>query len=287
MIEYPSSFPRSSRDKVETAIAKAEMDFAANQRSVVLFVLGIFEVFLWEFTEVVFNHQPERLSAEIFRRDTRQFLDGLIEQVHTDKPPSALRRQKTSLLPGDITYTDFSEGTDLESFRVCVLQKLAQFPFWTHHQHNIQALSPDDAEASDVGATGREVVEPAPPKSVDFAWEDVTIRFANRLRAQVTIGGDLQPPQGYKELGFMDAKTKNPNSAWKALQELARLGGTINTPPKRCKWARDWTAVKKRMEEVRQILCEAFKTDADPVPFVHGIGYRVAFKIDPDSDLDH
>ena len=222
MIEYPSSFPRSARDKVETAIAKAEMDFAANQCTLVLFVLGIFEVFLWEFTEVVFNDQPEHLSAEVFRRDTRQFLDRLIEQAHADKPSSAPDR----LNPPSVSHPALNENFD--TFRARVLRRLAEFPFWAQHQQNIQILSLDAGEASDMSATDVEGVEPAPPK---IAWENAEMRFLNVDEVQVTVGGFRRPPQRFADLGFTDKKTKKANSAWRALQEFARRNGTISRSP--------------------------------------------------------
>ena len=68
--------------------------------------------------------------------------------------------------------------------------------------------------------------------------------------------------------------------------ELAKLGGTIEAVPSGCEWASKWTAVEKRMEELRKILREHFKTDADPVPFKKGIGYKTAFRLDPGSALN-
>ena len=63
-------------------------------------------------------------------------------------------------------------------------------------------------------------------------------------------------------MGFADGRNQNPNSAWKALLGLAKLGGSIDpTALRGCEWARNWRAVEKRMQAVRKILQERFKTD--------------------------
>jgi hypothetical protein len=102
---------------------------------------------------------------------------------------------------------------------------------------------------------------------------------------QVTIGNERQPALTYGDLGFLDQRTMNPSLAWKALLELAKLGGTIEAVPKGCEWASNWAAVEKRMQELRKTLRRHFKTDADPVPFKQGVGYTTAFNIDPGSAL--
>ena len=103
-----------------------------------------------------------------------------------DKPPLVPCWQKTSLLPGDIAYVYLSEGTEFKTFRARVLQELTQRPFWTDHQHTIQTLSLTVGEASGVGSTDVEVVEPAPKQISDF-WQHVTIRFTNERTVQVKI----------------------------------------------------------------------------------------------------
>ena len=127
----------------------------------------------------------------------------------------------------------------------------------------------------------------SPARSADFSWQNVVLRFTSENMIQITIGDQhVQPPQSYEDLGFADGRTKNPSFAWQALQELARLGGKLGSVPKDCLWAKDWPAVEKRMEELRKILRERFKTADDPVPFETGIGYKTAFRIDPGSAFD-
>ena len=110
-------------------------------------------------------------------------------------------------------------------------------------------------------------VESVEPGVENLTWGSMRFRFIDEHTVQVTIGDRLQPPQGYEKMGFADGRTKNPKLAWKALLELAKLGGTISTVPKFCDWARDWKSLEKRMEELRKTLRKHFKVDADPLPF--------------------
>lgn len=140
-------------------------------------------------------------------------------------------------------------------------------------------LAPLNVAAHDLGSDSQ-------ARSSDFSWQNVTIRFTSDRQVQIVIDGALKTAQTFGDLGFADGRTTNPNFAWQAFQELARRGGTIDSVPKSCLWAKDWPAVEKRMEEVRKTLCRYFNTDADPVPFKKGIGYKTAFRIDPGSAFD-
>ena len=122
-----------------------------------------------------------------------------------------------------------------------------------------------------------------------FAWRDVSMRFTSELMVQVTLKDQVQPPLTYEDLGLADRRDRRstkPNRAWRALQELARRRGTIESGSAPFEWARDWTAVGKRMQEVRRAFRKHFKTGDDPVPYVQGTGYQTAFRIDPGSALD-
>ena len=61
MIEYPPDFPSQARAAVERAMAEAELDaFDA-----ISFVLGAFEVFVWELSEIV-TRDPNRGRRNAF-----------------------------------------------------------------------------------------------------------------------------------------------------------------------------------------------------------------------------
>src|SRR5262249_7689698 len=63
-----------------------------------------------------------------------------------------------------------------------------------------------------------------PSKPVAHRWEDITIRVLSDHRVQVVINDSWEPPRTYAELGFEDRRTKKPNRAWAALQDLSRQG---------------------------------------------------------------
>jgi hypothetical protein len=105
-------------------------------------------------------------------------------------------------------------------------------------------------------------------------WNEVEIRFLSDLRVQVGIG-TCSETRNYSELGFEDGRSKGPNRAWRMLRLLAEANGTIP----RALDGQDWTAVEKRMQELRKSFAHHFQMSEDPLPFVEGIGYQARFKI--------
>ena len=128
-------------------------------------------------------------------------------------------------------------------------------------------------------------------RSSDFSWRDVTIRFINEQAVQITVGESRLPVQGYEELGFAGKRSKRPNRAWLMLQRLARKDGVLTDLPSG-QWTPERIKARKIIQELRKILRTLVKSDADsvpyadPVPYKTGFGYKVAFKIDPDSAFD-
>ena len=177
-------------------------------------------------------------------------------------------------------------GLTLEQFRDRSLKHLKDSDVWRSYleersgEHNDLDL---DERVEAAAAPAGSAATPPLVRNSDFSWQNVTIRFTSEAQVQATINGVFQPVQSYEALGFADGRTTNPNFAWQALQELARQGGTLGSVPKFCEWAKNWEAVEKRMEEVRELLRRHFQTDADPVPFVKDEGYKTAFRIDPGS----
>jgi hypothetical protein len=128
-------------------------------------------------------------------------------------------------------------------------------------------------------------------RSSDFSWRDVTIRFINEQAVQITVGESRLPVQGYEELGFAGKRSKRPNRAWLMLRRLARKDGVLTDLPSG-QWAPERIKARKIIQELRKILRNLVKPDADsvpyadPVPYKKEVGYKVAFKIDPDSVFD-
>ena len=122
-------------------------------------------------------------------------------------------------------------------------------------------------------------------RSSDFSWRDVTIRFINEQAVQITMGESRLPVQGYEELGFAGKRSKRPNRAWLMLRRLARQDGVLTDLPSG-QWTPERIKARQIIQELRKILRNLVKSDADPVPYKKGFGYKVAFKIDPDSVFD-
>jgi len=121
-------------------------------------------------------------------------------------------------------------------------------------------------------------------RSSDFRWQVVTIRFLDEHTVRITVGDIVLAKRDYEELGFAYKRSKLPNRAWLMLQHLAQNGGTLELPSGQ--WARDRIVARKVIQELRKILRNCMKTDADPVQFVRGEGYKTAFTIDPGSAFD-
>jgi hypothetical protein len=136
MIQYPSDFPAAARAAVEREIADAEL----NGRGSGMFVLAVFEQFVWELTEIVCQ-RPREWTAERLRSETEGFLDRLVAYAFRRFPPnSGPYRQEHLPFSGYIQYADVTD------FRAVIYQELRRYPFWQRLQHNIVALG--DAEGS-------------------------------------------------------------------------------------------------------------------------------------------
>jgi hypothetical protein len=114
-----------------------------------------------------------------------------------------------------------------------------------------------------------------PPAMVaESAWEDIEISFISDERVQVKVGAKVQT-FNYDEMGFRDRRTGKPNEGWGLLRALARADGVI---PESARDSKDFIAMGKRIERVRQRLKSHFQIASDPVP--KGVnGYCCRFKI--------
>ena len=153
-LAYPHELDAHARARVEAKLAQAERSFAEDARAslrsgpmfqthrarasvparrVVLFVLEVFEAFLWELTAAV-EAQEQDWTAERFRVVTATFLDLLIESVYQ-------RKQAGKVLGHSSDDIDDREPLALDGFRRRVYEELARFGFWTDHHHKLQALA--------------------------------------------------------------------------------------------------------------------------------------------------
>jgi hypothetical protein len=106
-------------------------------------------------------------------------------------------------------------------------------------------------------------------------WEGVEIRFVSDLKFQAVVGGIVQEPQHYADVGFSDRRGSDmPTGAWHTLRLLAESRGVLSSADTAANWGR----VEKHMQEIRKRLRAHFKLEGDPVPYREG-AYRARFTI--------
>jgi hypothetical protein len=134
---------------------------------------------------------------------------------------------------------------------------------------------------SDLHAATPETVDSPEPVGTIPAWTDLKMELTSEHRVQITVPGRSYT-LNYTELGFENRKTGKPKASWDMLRDLAVGKGVVD---KSSRAARRWTAVEKRVQEIRCILRAHFRREriqvptGDPLPFVPGQGYVAQFRI--------
>jgi hypothetical protein len=134
----------------------------------------------------------------------------------------------------------------------------------TRAQKALAVVPPDDGPVSTRRSIGVHLGD----------WTELEICFLSDERVQIHRGASTET-LNYAEFGFADGRTKNANSAWLALRNLAIHEGTIPRVLSRLERIR----LEKQMQSIRKTLRKRFKLNTDPLPFTRGIGYRAMFKI--------
>jgi hypothetical protein len=111
-------------------------------------------------------------------------------------------------------------------------------------------------------------ISPPPEKTSDFQnslkWEDVIIKFEGKTTVTIKIGKNRAFSADYKDMGFVDGRTKGtieerPNSQWDFLKNLAENQGEIS-------WGDDRAhkTIKKTKQLLSQALRKYFNIASDP-----------------------
>jgi hypothetical protein len=146
------------------------------------------------------------------------------------------------------------------------------------------------AEALAIAREGAEASPGDEPALRPATWEGISIQFISDHRVQITVA-QKSYPQTYAEMGFADARNDLPNRAWTFLLTLAQHGGLLSKPPD----SRDskWPLVEKRVQEIRKTLRAHFSREgydipsgSDPIPFIHGVGYRAVIVLSVSPSFD-
>lgn len=105
-------------------------------------------------------------------------------------------------------------------------------------------------------------------------WPEIKVTFMNDHTVRVSVRTQTCNHE-YPALGFADNRSGKPNSAWAALLELAKSGGSLQQPNP----GKGRSSTEKAIQALRKQLKILWKIDSDPIP-LSGAIYQAAFGID-------
>ncbi len=121
------------------------------------------------------------------------------------------------------------------------------------------------------------------PKST--TWDKVTIRFITPETVEIRIG-EYSEGRIFKELGFEDRKTRNPDKIWRTFLTLAKAKGDLSgkdgvISPK------EYGQVRKNISELRKRLIRIFGIKASPIyDYREYRSYRTKFKLSVSDNFE-
>ncbi len=105
-------------------------------------------------------------------------------------------------------------------------------------------------------------------------WEALDIKFIDGHFVQVSYPNMDSKKFDYKDMGFVNMKTTNPDQKWKLLQAIAENGGALTNS----KWSREFGRNIKY--ELNEGLKRFFGMKTNPIPhYTKKNGYRVLFSL--------
>ena len=173
--------------------------------------------------------------------------------------------------------------------------KKFEFKYWSGGGHieveiNIKAFQAFLTEVNDwfeeQKATKQEAPEikviEEPPRNPfqgikDLKWEDISVTFLDGHNVRI-VAKETNVTANYKEMGFEDSRTLNPDSQWAFLRILANSDGAIS-------W-QDSVAndtAKKKKQLLSETLKDYFGISEDPFyPYKERKGYHIRVKLKPE-----
>ncbi len=117
----------------------------------------------------------------------------------------------------------------------------------------------------------------------DLQWSELTIQFLNGEEAIVKYRSILFQTTA-DEMGFLDKKTKSPNSQWQLMLQLASHGGELTWNNNSDLSQNDKDSMKKRKQLLVQGLQKYFGISGDPfLPYRENKAYRIKIKLVPEN----
>lgn len=110
------------------------------------------------------------------------------------------------------------------------------------------------------------------------SWERLVIKFFDGHTVKVTYDNLKTQTFNYKDMGFIDRKTNNPDTKWKFLIAIAENGGSLTN----LKYDKRFNRNVKYL--VNKRLKEFFGMNEDPIfCYTKKIGYKPLFTILPEK----
>jgi len=117
----------------------------------------------------------------------------------------------------------------------------------------------------------------APKPFAHLKWEDISIQFIDGNNVRIAARG-RKITAHYKEMGFEDGRTHNPDSQWELLRLLATSDGELSWGNPKAN-----STVKKKKQLLSRTLREYFAIEGDPFyPFKDGQAYRIKITLLPE-----
>lgn len=105
-------------------------------------------------------------------------------------------------------------------------------------------------------------------------WESLDVQFIDGHIVKVSYPNMESKKFDYKDMGFMNAKTNNPDRKWELLREMAGNSGALNKE----RWDRRFSRNVKY--ELNEQLKEFFGMKENPIPhYTKKHGYRARFTL--------
>ena len=116
------------------------------------------------------------------------------------------------------------------------------------------------------------------PLPKDAKWHKLTIKFFDGHTVKIGYEGMATKTFDYKDMGFGNDKTNNPDTKWDFLKVIAENGGSLTA----LKYERRFSRNVKY--EVNKLLKTFFGMKDDPIPrYNRTDGYKPLFNIESDE----
>lgn len=117
------------------------------------------------------------------------------------------------------------------------------------------------------------------PLPIDAKWCKLKVKFFDGHTIKVSYEGMPTKTFDYKDMGFLDKKTNNPDTKWNFLRAIAENQGSLNNSKFNRKFSRN------AKYELNSRLKSFFCMNEDPITRYNKVdGYRVLFNISSDTN---